>query len=132
MRRVWYICLIACILLAHPSCKRSATTKLPNLFSEKLPLANEYAIHVREAAKPEMTLCKLFLGSETVLDVIGPLKQQPGGIANMDIWLVRREANGEKRLLKIDWIGITQRGDPDTNFLLRAGDRLILQARNPK
>ena len=129
MRRVWYVCLMACILVSHTSCRRPVEMELPNLVSNELPRANEYAIHVREPTKPEQTICKPFTGSETVLDVLGPLHQQQGSLAQMDIWLVRQGANGEMQLLKVDWFGITQGHKTDTNFLLCAGDRLILQGR---
>jgi len=49
----------------------------------------------------------------------------------MDIWIDRLEASGKTRALKVDWVGITQRGETRTNYQLLAGDRLFLQKQKP-
>jgi hypothetical protein len=50
----------------------------------------------------------------------------------MDLWVVRPGVDGQAIVLKVDWAGITQRGETRTNFQLRAGDRLFLQAQFAK
>jgi hypothetical protein len=122
----------AFILLAICSCERVANDELPDFTAKEYPLATEYCVTVREPGKPEKTQRKPYHGSETVLDVMAPFHREYGGLERFDVWLVRRGAASREQLLKVDWAGITQRGETSTNFLLSGGDRLILQARRPQ
>jgi hypothetical protein len=42
--------------------------------------------------------------------------------------VARRGENGSNRQLPVDWCGITQRGDPATNFQVMPGDRIYVKA----
>jgi polysaccharide biosynthesis/export protein len=71
------------------------------------------------------------VGNETVLDAIlaaGLLaKSQPD-----NAYVVRpHPVNGQDQILKIDWEGITKRGDTMTNYQLFPGDRLIVPGGRP-
>lgn len=69
-------------------------------------------------------------GNETVLDVIS----NSGGVGAISskyrIWIARptpADVHGSQ-ILPVNWLAITQRGDPRTNYQLLPGDRLFLQA----
>jgi hypothetical protein len=127
----WRACLATVVLLTHCSCERRANEELPDLKASEYPLATEYFVLVRELGKPERTDRKPFQGSETILDTISLLHQEYGGLAAFNVWLIRRGDAGNEQVLKVDWVGITQRGETGTNFLLCGGDRLILEGRRP-
>lgn len=127
----WRACLAAVVLMAHCSCERRANEELPDLRAREYPPATEYFVLVREPGKLERTDRKPFQGSESILDAISPLHQEYGGLAAFNVWLIRRGDAGNEQVLKVDWVGITQRGEMGTNFLLCGGDRLILEGRHP-
>ena len=69
-------------------------------------------------------------GSDTVLDAIGQINGLPAVSSKHHIWVARRcpmEASGQ-RVLKVDWIGITQHGSTETNYQLMPGDRIYVRA----
>jgi RNA polymerase sigma factor (sigma-70 family) len=67
-------------------------------------------------------------GRVTVMDAIARTNQPREKVDQMNVWMVRLGPNGEsQKHLKIDWLGISQRGETKTNYALQAGDRLFLQ-----
>ena len=66
-------------------------------------------------------------GNETVLDAISQISGLTS-ISSTKIWIARPGTNpcGEDQILLVDWIGVTQRGDPVTNYQLMAGDRVYV------
>jgi hypothetical protein len=67
-------------------------------------------------------------GRVTVMDAIARTNQPREKVDQMNVWIVRLGPNGEpQKHLKIDWLGISQRGETKTNYALQAGDRLFLQ-----
>ncbi|MFL5245099.1 MAG: polysaccharide biosynthesis/export family protein [Gemmataceae bacterium] len=69
-----------------------------------------------------------FTGNETVLDAFGQINGLPAVSSKKHIWVARRGENGSNRQLPVDWCGITQRGDPSTNFQVMPGDRIYVKA----
>lgn len=66
-------------------------------------------------------------GNDTVLDAISQISGLTS-ISSTRIWIARPGCNpdGEDQILPVDWIGVTQRGDPTTNYQLTAGDRVYV------
>ena len=67
------------------------------------------------------------MGNETVIDAIS----QVNGLTQMSssrIWVARPGKNqaGSDQILPVDWLGITQRGDVQTNYQLMPGDRVYV------
>ena len=90
-----------------------------------------YSIHVRELETPERVIRLQPTDKQCVVDAVESLKRQPGDLARMDLWIVRR-AEGKTQVLRVDWVAITQAGATATNYQMMDGDRLFLQARPPK
>jgi polysaccharide export outer membrane protein len=69
-------------------------------------------------------------GSETVLDAISQISGLPSVASKRHIWIARPSPNGisPTQTLPIDWIGITTRGEVETNYQLLPGDRIYVQA----
>lgn len=88
-----------------------------------------YTIHVRELTEPERIVRIPIKGMPTVLDAVDALHLQTASLLQMDLWLVRRQADGKTSILPIDIIGIIKQGRTETNFAIDAGDRLFLQQR---
>jgi polysaccharide export outer membrane protein len=69
-----------------------------------------------------------FTGNETVLDAFGQINGLPAVSSKKNIWIARRGDEGANRQLAVDWCGISQRGDPSTNYQIMPGDRLYVKA----
>jgi protein involved in polysaccharide export with SLBB domain len=73
-------------------------------------------------------------GSETVLDAISLNALRTGiyglpAVSNKRrIWVARPDCHGKERILPVDWIGISQRGQSATNYQLLPGDRIYVKA----
>jgi polysaccharide export outer membrane protein len=69
-------------------------------------------------------------GNETVLDAISQLRGLPPEASKHRIWVARKTPGpgGCENKLPVDWIGITQRGEMQTNYQLLPGDRIFVQA----
>jgi polysaccharide export outer membrane protein len=67
-------------------------------------------------------------GKETVLDAIG-LVNGLGPVSTKHIWVARPPALGEEhpQILRVDWRGITSRGEPETNYQILPGDRIYVK-----
>ena len=88
-----------------------------------------YTIHVRELTSAERVVRVTLMGDEAVLDAVGRLRLPDERLAEMDLWIVRPGPAGERQVLRVDRLGLTQRGQTRTNFALLRGDRLFLQQR---
>jgi polysaccharide biosynthesis/export protein len=66
-------------------------------------------------------------GNDTVLDAIAQINGLTS-ISSTKIWIARpgRTPDGQDQILPVDWIGLSQRGDPITNYQLLPGDRLYV------
>jgi polysaccharide export outer membrane protein len=68
-------------------------------------------------------------GNETVLDAIGQIGGLPSVASKKRIWVARRTvASGACKQLPVDWVGITQRGEIDTNYQVLPGDRIYVHS----
>jgi len=68
-----------------------------------------------------------YTGNETVMDTIS----QISGLSNVSsarIWVARpgRNEAGYNQILPVDWLGITQRGEVETNYQVFPGDRIYI------
>jgi polysaccharide export outer membrane protein len=66
-------------------------------------------------------------GNETVLDAISQINGLEQ-VSSKRIWIARagRDECGRNRVLPIDWNGITQAGEIETNYQLLPGDRVYI------
>ena len=66
-------------------------------------------------------------GNETVLDAISQINGL-SQVSSTRIWVARpgKDYCGENQILPVDWLGITQRGEVETNYQLLPGDRLYI------
>ena len=92
--------------------------------------APKYSVHVRELTAPEQVTRVRTTSRDCVFDAVSSLPQS--NLGRMDMWIVRRTADGTAKVLPIDWVAITQHGVTATNYQLLAGDRLFVQARPAK
>jgi polysaccharide export outer membrane protein len=69
-------------------------------------------------------------GSETVLDAISQLRGLPPEASKHHIWVARKTPGpgGCENKLPVDWIGITRRGEMQTNYQILPGDRVYVAA----
>jgi polysaccharide export outer membrane protein len=69
-------------------------------------------------------------GSETVLDAISQLRGLPPEASKHHIWVARKTPGhgGGENKLPVDWIGITKRGEMQTNYQILPGDRIYVMA----
>jgi polysaccharide export outer membrane protein len=69
-------------------------------------------------------------GKESVLDAVSFIGGLPPVASRKRIWVARPAPSdlGCVQTLPVDWIGITQRGETETNYQLLPGDRLYVKA----
>jgi hypothetical protein len=69
-------------------------------------------------------------GSETVLDAVAQVHAVPADALRCRAWVERPVAEGgiPLQVLPVDWKGITQGGEAQTNYALLPGDRVHVQA----
>jgi polysaccharide export outer membrane protein len=69
-------------------------------------------------------------GNETILDAISLVNGLPPVASKCHIWLARPCCAGNRShvVLPVDWVGITQSGNPDTNYQVFPGDRIYVKA----
>src|SRR6185437_13150085 len=66
-------------------------------------------------------------GNESVLDAIGAINGLPKSASKCKVWIARpKSEKSAAKQLSVDWIGITQRGETATNYILLPGDRLCV------
>ena len=70
-------------------------------------------------------------GNETVLDAILTAGLKSNSIPEKAYLVRPRPAGAPDQILKIDWIGIKERGDTLTNYQLFPGDRVIVPGGKP-
>ena len=68
-----------------------------------------------------------YTGNETVMDAISNINGL-SHVSSTRMWIARPGRNncGENQILPVDWMGITQRGEVETNYQLLPGDRLYI------
>lgn len=64
-------------------------------------------------------------GNETVLDAISQINGLEA-VSSKRIWIARPNECGELQTLPVDWLAVTQCGDPHSNYQLLPGDRLFV------
>jgi len=66
-------------------------------------------------------------GNETVLDAISQINGFTS-VSSTQIWVARpgHGPNGCDQIMPVDWIAISQRGDPATNYQILPGDRVYV------
>ncbi len=112
--------------------KLAAAEKAVAALKKPLPVTpakvgEAFTVHVRTLTAAEKVIRVKATGNETVLDSLvhvpgGPIK--PEGVS---VWVVRDEA-----ILPVDLVAITKRGATGTNYQLKAGDQLFIQAKPSK
>lgn len=70
-------------------------------------------------------------GNETVLDGILQAGLKPWSLPEKAYLVRPHPADGCDQVFKIDWFGITQRGDTLTNYQLMPGDRIYVPGSRP-
>jgi polysaccharide export outer membrane protein len=70
-------------------------------------------------------------GRETVLDGILQAGLRPNSLPDKAYLVRPHPIGGPDQILKIDWCGITQRGDTLTNYQLMPGDRIYVPGGKP-
>jgi polysaccharide export outer membrane protein len=69
-------------------------------------------------------------GNETVLDAIAQVNGLSAVSSKKHIWVARRVGGHgpQDQILPVDWCGITQRGESNTNYQIFPGDRVYIKA----
>jgi hypothetical protein len=92
------------------------------------PSRSEYTIHVRTLTAAEKVIRVKVAGNDTVLEgLVYAADDVPLKSDRVNVWIVR---GGE--ILPVDLPGIIKKGKTETNYQLKAGDRLFIQAKAEK
>jgi RNA polymerase sigma factor (sigma-70 family) len=87
-----------------------------------------FAIHVRPLTAPEKIIRVKATGKETVLEGLAHAAEDMAIKADaFSAWVVRG-----KEIMPVDLVGIIQKGETTTNYVLKAGDQLFVQTRGAK
>jgi hypothetical protein len=87
-----------------------------------------FTVHVRTLTAAEKVIRVKATGKETVLEaLVYAADEIPLMTGSVSVWLVR-----DKAVLPVDIPAITQKGDSKTNYTLKPGDQLFLQAKPAK
>ncbi len=70
-------------------------------------------------------------GNETVLDAVIAAGLRTNSLPDKAYLVRPHPAGGPNQILKIDWIGIKERGDTLTNYQIFPGDRIIVPGGRP-
>ena len=70
-------------------------------------------------------------GNETVLDAILSAGLKSNGFPEKAYLVRPHPAGGPNQILRVDWIGIKERGDTLTNYQIFPGDRIIVPGGKP-
>lgn len=71
----------------------------------------------------------LITGNETVLDAIAKVNGLPAVATKKKIWVARATRPGQPpKILQVDWRGLTQCGQSETNYQIFPGDRVFVQS----
>jgi hypothetical protein len=66
-----------------------------------------------------------------VLDAIAQVGGLPPVAAKNEVWVARANchaAGGAPEILPVDWCGVTQRGEAETNYQIFPGDRVYVHS----
>jgi hypothetical protein len=95
-----------------------------------LDFASKYCyLVVNGAGYGEAVIRIAINGSDTVLDVVGKIGGLPPQSSLKKMWLARAN-HGNNFVLPIDWCGITQRGQVETNYQIFPRDRIYVKPDN--
>jgi RNA polymerase sigma factor (sigma-70 family) len=84
-----------------------------------------FTVHVRPQLAAEKVIRVKATGKETVLEGLAYAAEDMGLKPDtLSVWVVR-----DKAVLPVDLAAITQKGDPKTNYALKAGDQLFVQVK---
>ena len=87
--------------------------------------AAAFTVHVRPLASPEKVIRVKATGNESVLEALAHAAQDMAIKADaLSVWVVRG-----KEILPVDLAAVLQKGDTTTNYTLKPGDQLFVQAR---
>ena len=87
-----------------------------------------FTVHVRTLTAAEKVIRVKATGKETVLEgLVYAADDVPLKSDGVNVWVVR-----DKAVLPVDLPGITKNGETKTNYVLRAGDQLFVQAKPTK
>ena len=87
-----------------------------------------FTVHVRTLTAAEKVIRVKATGKETVLEgLVYAADDVPLKSDGVNVWVVR-----DKAVLPVDLLGITKNGETKTNYVLRAGDQLFVQAKPTK
>ena len=91
--------------------------------------SKRYYVVIEDGADGQQVYPFVCTGSDTVLDAVA----QTGGVRTADgrprnLWVSRTTPAGVPQILPVDWAGITQQGNTQTNYQLLPGDRLYVKA----
>lgn len=69
-------------------------------------------------------------GSETVLDAIAQVQGLPAVASKSDIWVARPAPPelGKNQIMQVDWNGIVQGAETESNYQVMPGDRIYVKA----
>jgi polysaccharide biosynthesis/export protein len=70
-------------------------------------------------------------GNETVLDAISQIGGLPPVAAKNEVWVARANCHshgGPPQILPVDWVGVSRRGEAETNYQIFPGDRIYVQS----
>jgi polysaccharide export outer membrane protein len=71
-------------------------------------------------------------GNETVLDAILTAGLRSNSLPEKSYVVRPHPAGGPDQVLKVDWIGIKERGDTLTNYQIFPGDRIVVPGTKPQ
>jgi protein involved in polysaccharide export with SLBB domain len=72
-------------------------------------------------------------GREAVVNAIAEAKAPLIGLGRKRVYILRLSDDGKSsQVLPVDWVGITQGGNPATNYTMQPGDRLYDKTSPPK
>ncbi len=95
----------------------------------RLSAANSKAYYVIGPGKRGAELYRFpATGRETVADAILQVKGLSAAAAQGRVWV----ASPSGKVRNVDWRAITRQGRPDTNYKLKSGDRVHVEASPPK
>jgi protein involved in polysaccharide export with SLBB domain len=89
---------------------------------------SRYCYVIFDGAGNGETIVRVALdGFDTVLDVVAKTGGLPPVSSKRKIW-VARGVNHDHQVLPVDWLGITQHGQPDTNYYVYPRDRVYVHS----
>jgi RNA polymerase sigma factor (sigma-70 family) len=115
------------VIADHLANYAAPSTKLDVLIN--LVAYNSKTFYVISKGKQGEEVCRFpATGGDTVVGAIFKVIDGPKRALKGRVWLAR--PSGE--ILEVNWRAITQEGKSDTNYLIRSGDRVVVESPLPK